>query len=144
MDDELRELLKRVHSEISSFDYNGKSIPCLILNEQRFDQIMGKVAGKPLSVDTNLNILQNGLGDVFVEIVLTFSEGGIEEKILLNGNKSLDFFESMGQTSILALSSPRSHFGKDNVFMIQLPKPEKIEYALDIIKKGLGKKTNSF
>ena len=50
----------------------------------------------------------------------------------------------MGQTSILALSSPRSHFGKDNVFMIQLPKPEKIEYALDIIKKGLGKNTNSF
>jgi len=144
LNDELRELLKRVHSEISSIDYNGKSIPCLILNEQRFDQIMGKVAGKPLSVDTNLNILQNGLGDVFVEIVLTFSEGGIEEKILLNGNKSLGFFESMGQTSILALSSPRSHFGKDNVFMIQLPKPEKIEYALDIIKKGLGKNTNSF
>ena len=85
MNDELRELLKRVHSEISSIDYNGKSIPCLILNEQRFDQIMGKVAGKPLSVDTNLNILQNGLGDVFVEIVLTFSEGGIEEKILQIG-----------------------------------------------------------
>jgi hypothetical protein len=38
---------------------------------------------------------------------------------------------------MLALSSPKSHYGKDNVFMIQLPKPEKAENALEIIIRGL-------
>jgi hypothetical protein len=38
---------------------------------------------------------------------------------------------------MLALSSPKSHYGKDNVFMIQLPKPEKAENALAIIQHGL-------
>ena len=49
---------------------------------------MKKVAGKPISVDTNLNILQDGLGHVFVEVVLTFSLGGMTEKIWLNENAS--------------------------------------------------------
>ena len=39
---------------------------------------------------------------------------------------------------MLALSSPKSHYGKDNVFMIQLPKPEKAENALEIIERGLA------
>ncbi|MBM3905409.1 MAG: hypothetical protein FJ354_01835 [Thaumarchaeota archaeon] len=137
MDDGMKELMDKVHVGITSFNYNGANVPCVILEEKRFDEIMVKVAGKPLSVDTNLNILQNGLGNVFVEIALTFSEGGIDEKILLYANESLDFFESLSTTSMLALSSPHSQVGKDNVFMIQLPRPEKIANALDIIKKGL-------
>ena len=141
MDDELKELMDRVHVGISTFNYNGTNVPCVILAEKRFDEIMAKVAGRPLSVDTNLNILQNGLGNVFVEMVMTFSEGGIEEKILLYANESLDFFESLANTSMLALSSPHSQIGKDNVFMIQLPRPEKITNALDIIKKGLERKS---
>lgn len=137
MDDGMKELMDKVHVGITSFNYNGANVPCVILEEKRFDEIMVKVAGKPLSVDTNLNILQNGLGNVFVEIALTFSEGGIDEKILLYANESLDFFESLSTTSMLALSSPHSQVGKDNVFMIHLPRPEKIANALDIIKKGL-------
>lgn len=140
MDDELKKLMDRVHVGITSFNYNGSNVPCVILAEKRFDEIMAKVAGKPLSVDTNLNILQNGLGNVFVEVSLTFSEGDIEEKLLLYANESLDFFESLANTSMLALSSPHSQVGKDNVFMIQLPRPEKITNALDIIKKGLQEK----
>lgn len=140
MDDELKKLMDRVHVGITSFNYNGSNVPCVILAEKRFDEIMAKVAGKPLSVDTNLNILQNGLGNVFVEVLLTFSEGDIEEKLLLYANESLDFFESLANTSMLALSSPHSQVGKDNVFMIQLPRPEKITNALDIIKKGLQEK----
>jgi len=140
MDDEMKQLMDKVHVGITSFNYGGTKVPCVILAEKRFDEIMAKVAGKPLSVDTNLNILQNGLGNVFVEVTMTFSEGGIDEKILLYANESLDFFESLASTSMLALSSPHSQVGKDNVFMIQLPRPEKISNALDIIKKGLQAK----
>jgi hypothetical protein len=68
---------------------------------------------------------------------LIFSQGEIEEKILVNANKDILFFESLAKTSMLALSSPKSSYGKDNVFMVQLPKPEKAEDALEIIEKGL-------
>ena len=141
--DEMKKLLEKVHPEITSFDYNNSKVPCIILSEQRYLEIMKKVAGKPISVDTNLNILQDGLGHVFVEVALTFSLGGITEKILLNANTSLDFFESLAKTSMLALSSTSSDAGKENIFMIQLPKPEKAVNALEIIKQGLQSKQNS-
>jgi len=140
--DQMKKLLDSVHQEITTFDYNGIQVPCIILSERRFDEIMHKVAGKPISVDTNLNILQDGLGHVFVEVSLTFSYGEIYEKILVNAKKSLNFFESLAKTSMLAISFTHSNISKENVFMIQLPKPEKAINALNIIKKGLEAKTN--
>ena len=140
---EMKKLLEKVHPEITSYDFNNSKVPCIILSEQRYLEIMKKVAGKPISVDTNLNILQDGSGHVFVELVLTFSLGGITEKIWINANASLDFFESLAQTSMLALSSPSSDAGKENILMIQLPKPEKAVNALEIIKKGLQAEKNS-
>ena len=98
---------------------------------------MDKIAGRPVSVDTNLNILQNSMGNVFVEISLDFSNSDIHEEILLYANESLDFFESLAKTSMLALSSPHSQVGQENVFMIQLPKPERATNALDVIRRGL-------
>ncbi len=137
--DEMKKLLDRVHKSVTLFNYNGNKVPCIVLSEQQFSEMMNKIAGagKPVSVDTNLNILQNGLGNVFVEITLDFSDGDIHEKILLYANDSVDFFESLAKTSMLAISSTQSQVGQENVFMIQLPKPEKAINALDIIKKGL-------
>ena len=133
----MKKLLDSVHQEITFYDYNGIKVPCIILSDRRFKEIMQSVAGKPTSVDTNLNILQDRVGHVFVEVKLTFSLGGIEEKILLNANKSIDFFESLAKTSMLALSTSHYSPGTENVFMIQLPKPEKAVNALEIIKNGL-------
>ena len=142
MSEELKKLLQQVHEGITIFDFDGKPTPCIILKEKKYDEILSKVAGKPLSINTDLNILQDGLGHVFVEITLTFSQGGIEEKILVNANKDILFFQSLAKTSMLALSSPKSSYGKDNVFMIQLPKPEKAEDALEIIERGLKQSEN--
>ncbi len=137
MSEELKKLLNQVHEGITTFDFDGKLVPCIIFEEKKYDEILSKVAGKALSINTDLNILQDGLGHVFVEVVLIFSQGEIEEKILVNANKDILFFESLAKTSMLALSSPKSSYGKDNVFMIQLPKPEKAEDALEIINNGL-------
>ena len=141
-DEVMKKLLSRVHESITVFNYNGNNVPCIILSENRFFEIMNRIAGKPVSVDTNLNILQNKLGNVFVEISLDFSEGDIHDKFLLYANKSLDFFESLAKTSMLALSSPHSQVAQENVFMIQLPKPEKAVNALDVIKRGLQQAEN--
>lgn len=141
-EDTLENLLERVHKGITTFNYNSTKIPCVVLSERRFDEIMQKVAGRPVSVDTNLNIKQDGLGHVFVEVSLTFSEGNISENVLLYANESIEFFELLAKTSMLALSSPHSEVGKENVFMIQLPRPEKATNALEIIKRGLENAKN--
>ena len=134
---ELNEFLKNCHKDLSVEDFEGKKVPCIGFEGRKFDDILNKVAGKPLSVDTNLNILQDGLGHVFVEMLLTFSYGGINEKILINANENLEFFESLAKNTMLAITSV-TH--PEKIFMIQLPKPERTHEALEIIKNGLGEK----
>ena len=137
MSDELKQFLDQVHDGITTFDFDGKETPCIELDEKKYDDMLSKVAGQPLSINTDLNILQDGLGNAFVEITLTFSRGNIVEKFLVNAKTNLQFFESLAKTSMLALSSPKSNYGKDNVFMIQLPRPEKAQDALEIIQDAL-------
>ena len=137
MSDELKRFLDQVHPGITTFDFDGKQTPCIELDEKKYDEMLSKVAGQSLSINTDLNILQDGLGNVFVDVTLTFSKGNIVEKYLVNAKTHLDFFESLAKTSMLALSSPKSNYGKDNVFMIQLPRPEKAQDALEIIKNAL-------
>ena len=135
---ELDELLKNSHKDLSVEDFEGKRVPCIGFEGRKFDDMLNKVSGKPLSVDTNLNILQDGLGHVFVEMLLTFSHGGINEKILINANGNVEFFESLADNTMLAIASV-DH--PEKIFMIQLPKPERTRDALEIIKDGLAKNT---
>ncbi len=137
MSDELKRFLEQVHQGITTFDFDGKETPCIEIDEKKYDEMLSKIAGQPLSINTDLNILQDGFGNVFVEVTLTFSVGNIGEKFLVNAKTHLDFFEALAKTSMLALSSPKSNYGKDNVFMIQLPRPEKAQDALDIIHDAL-------
>ena len=138
---EMEQMLERTHNDIDIFDFNGKNIPRIMLPDRRFDEIMAKIHGKPISVNTNLNILHDGLGHVFVEVSLDFSYGDIHEEFLIYANEYLKFFESLADTTMLALSPPQhSEVNQDKIFMVQLPKPERAINALDIIKNGLQKK----
>ncbi len=137
MSDELKKLLEQVHDGITTFDFDGKQTPCIVIEEKKYDDMLSKVSGESLSINTDLNILQDGQGNVFVEVVLIFSKGNIVEKFLINAKTDLAFFESLAKTSMLALSSPHSQYGKENVFMIQLPRPEKAQDALEIIQNAL-------
>ena len=135
---ELDEMLNKSHRDLSVEDFEGKKVPCIGFEGRKFDDILTKVAGKPLSVDTNLNILQDGLGHVFVEMLLTFSHGGINEKVLINASQNLEFFESLAENTMLAIASVNH---PEKIFMIQLPKPERTQEAFEIIKNGLEKST---
>ena len=139
--EEMEKLLQRVHKDIDMFDFNGKNVPRIILTDRKFDDIMSKIEGQAVSVNTNLNILQDGLGHVFVEIMLDFSHGEIHEEFLIYANESIKFFESLAKTTMFALSPPNySEVNQDRIFMVQLPKPEKAIEAIDIIRNGLSKK----
>ena len=137
---ELDEFLKNSHKDLSVEDFVVKKVPCIGFEGRKFDDMLNKVAGKPLSVDTNLNILQDGLGHVFVEMLLTFSHGEINEKILVDASKNLEFFESLAKNTMLAIASVNH---PEKIFMIQLPKPEKTHEALEIIKTGLANKLSN-
>ena len=137
---ELDELLNKSHKDLSVEDFEGKKVPCIGFEGRKFDDMLNKVSGTPLSVDTNLNILQDGLGHVFVEMLLTFSHGGINEKILVNANENVEFFESLAENTMLAIASVEH---PEKIFMIQLPKPERTREALAIIKDGLAKNTQT-
>jgi hypothetical protein len=137
--EELEKFLSESHKEVALYDFEGKKVPCIVLDEKKFDNIMKSIAGKPVSVETNLNILQDGLGHVFVRITLQFSQGNIEEKFLIYANENMEFFEALAETTMITLSSPNSQSGSTKVFMIQLPKPERAQNALEIIRKGLHK-----
>ena len=140
---EMDQLLERVYKDIDIFDFNGQDVPRIILDDRKFDDIMSKIQGKPVSVDTNLNILQDGSGHVFVEIILDFSYGEIHEEFLIYANESISFFESLSKTTMFALSPPNySDVNQDKIFMVQLPKPEKAIEAMDIIKNGLSEKSD--
>ena len=140
----MEKLLERVYKDIDIFDFNGQDVPRIILNDRKFDDIMSRIQGRPVSVNTNLNILQDGLGHVFVEILLDFSSVEIHEEFLIYANESIKFFESLAKTTMFALSPPNySEVNQDKIFMVQLPKPEKALEAIDIINNGLSKKTDS-
>ena len=136
---ELDDFLARSHKGLSIQDFEGKGVPCIEFDGKKFDDILSKVEGKPLIVDTTLNILQDGFGHVFVEILLNFSHGGINENILINANENMQFFEMLAANTMVAIASKAL---PEKIFIIQLPKPERAIQALEIIKSGFAKNQN--
>ncbi|NHI04492.1 hypothetical protein DYY67_1982 [Candidatus Nitrosotalea sp. TS] len=45
-DTELEELLAQRHKDVTLFDFEGKKVPCIIMEEKRFDDVMKAIAGK--------------------------------------------------------------------------------------------------
>ena len=131
----LEDFLKNLHREgVTLIDFNGQKTPCILINPNRFEDIMRSVYGKKLAVDTSLNLFHDGQ-DVFVDVKLNFLNIGIEENYLLYANDMLEFFESLTKTGIIGIASNASYSqNTSNIFMIQLPKKEAAENALRIIK----------
>ena len=44
--EEMEKLLERAYKDIDIFDFNGKNVPRIIVNDRRFDDIMSKIQGK--------------------------------------------------------------------------------------------------
>ena len=137
MSDELNRLLEQSYDDIELFDFNGKHLSCIMIPEQSFDHIFSSTVGVAHTVDTDLDVLQDGCGHVFVELILTFSTGPME-KFLINAQKHLDFFEALEKHMMIMLSPLKPSHGQYNMIGIQLPKPTQVARALDVIKRGLA------
>ncbi|MBA3284105.1 MAG: hypothetical protein H0U27_03460 [Nitrosopumilus sp.] len=133
----LNEFIENLHKlGYTIVDHNDIKIPCLYIEDQLFDKIVNKSYNKKISIDTTLNIYDDG-SNIFVDINLSFFDMGLEENFLLYANETLNFFYSLSNAGMLGLA-PASK-SKSNVFFIQLPKKERVEKAFETIQKKLKK-----
>ena len=149
---ELADLRARVHRGIGTLECAGpgppgsapRTVPCIEVDPGLFARIMRAVAGRPFAVDTNLDILQDGLGHVFVYVSLGFGQAGILERFLVDASESFEFFDLLAETSTLAVSpeggtgAAGGPAGAHEVLLVQLPRPERAAESLEIIRKGLA------
>jgi hypothetical protein len=134
----LNDLISNIHEQgFGVIEYANNKVPCIYVQQPLYDIIMEKCIGKKYVVDVLLNIFYDG-NYVFVDIQLEFIDFGIEENFLIPGNTSINFFDALNESGLLGII-PKSNgpISSSNIFLIQLPKKERISKAVDIIKSNL-------
>lgn len=134
---ELNDFLKNLHEEgFGLISYQNNKIPCIYVKREIYDNILKKTYGKKYVVEVLLNIFYNGKY-MFVDIMLDFTNLGLEENFLMNV-RDIEFFELLYQHSLLSII-PIQYLGNSssNIFVIQLPKKDKINNVLEIIKSNM-------
>jgi len=136
----LEEFVSNLHKGGAALtDFRGAKVPTIYVDTERFDEIMKKIYIKRVLVDTLLNIFHDGR-HVFVDIQMNFLNTDLQENYLLYANDMIEFFESLSETGLISLApDPSSVSNSSNVFMIQLPRKEQAEKALQIILKNANK-----
>jgi hypothetical protein len=133
----LDDFIKNVHKlGYTIVEYNEIKIPVLYIEDIVFEQILKISYNKRTSIDTNLNIYDDGQ-HVFVDITLKFFNTEMEETYLLYANENLDFFSNLANAGMLGLVPSKN--SQSNIFFIQLPKKDQAEKALAILKEKLKK-----
>ncbi|CAN5781720.1 hypothetical protein BH23THE1_BH23THE1_04900 [soil metagenome] len=132
----LEDFLTNVHKlGFSVIDYSGIKVPCLLIENVQFENIMSKSYGKPNLIDTNLNIYDDG-HHIFVNLNINFLNADLEFDFLLYANESIDFFKFLSTAGILGIAphEPQS----TNIFFVQLPKKDQAERAFELIRSKLN------
>jgi hypothetical protein len=137
LDDFVKSLHKLGYAII---DYHDTKIPCLYVEDSFFEQILKISYGNKMSIDTNLNIYDDG-HHIFVEISFNFLNSHLNGNYLLYANENLDFFYNLANAGMLGLSS--NDQSKSNVFFIQLPKKDRAEKAFEMITTKLKNSENN-
>src|SRR5918998_33845 len=119
----LEEFKAHIHKEgISLLDFSGTKVPCILMSPKKYEQVLHNVYGRKVRADTLL--------DIFYD----------EQNFLLYANDMVEFFEALAESGMISLApDSQNHSNSQNLFMIQLPKKEAAERALEIIKANLKK-----
>jgi len=128
-----KEFIHNLHrGEISVIDFEGKPLACIRIDDQRYVEIMDKIAGKKLAVDVVLDIFNNET-DVFVDVDMTYLDHDIEENYLIHANDKKEFFQALATTGLIAILPIDPSSAPNNIFLIQIPKIEAAKKAWDQI-----------
>src|SRR5919198_4824034 len=137
----LEEFKANIHKEGATLvEFSGTKVPCILLSQKNYEQLLQKVYGKNLSADTLLDIFYDRQ-DVFVDVQVKLLDTDFEQNFLLYANDMVEFFEALAESGMISLApdSP-AYTNSQNLFMIQLPKKDAAERALEIIKANLKRK----
>lgn len=136
----LEEFKANLHKEGATLvEFSGSKVPCILLSQKKYEEMLQKVYGKKVRADTLLDIFYDGQ-DVFVDVQVKFLDTDFEENFLLYANDMIEFFEALAESGLISLSPDSSAYtNSQNVFMIQLPKKDAAERALEIIKSNAKK-----
>lgn len=136
----LEEFKANLHREGATLlEFSGSKVPCILLSQKNYEEMLRKVYGKKVAADTLLDIFYDGQ-DVFVDVQVRFLDTDFEENYLLYANDMIEFFEALAESGLISLAPDSSAYtNSQNVFMIQLPKKDAAERALEIIKSNAKK-----
>jgi hypothetical protein len=136
----LEEFKANLHREGATLvEFSGSKVPCILLGQKKYEEMLQKMYGKKVRADTMLDIFYDGQ-DVFVDVQVKFLDTDFEENYLLYANDMIEFFEALAESGMVSLAPDSSAYtNSQNVFMIQLPKKDAAEKALEIIKANAKK-----
>jgi hypothetical protein len=134
----LEEFKANIHKEGAILlEFSGTKLPCIILNQKKYEQLLHKVYNKSVRTDILLDIFYDRQ-NVFVDVQVKLLDTDFEQNFLLYANDMVEFFEALAESGMISLApdSP-AYTNSQNLFMIQLPKKDAAERALEIIKANL-------
>jgi hypothetical protein len=136
----LEEFKTNLHKEGATLiEFSGSKVPCILLAQKKYEEMLQKVYANTVRADTMLDIFYDG-HDVFVDLQVKFLDTDFEENYLLYANDMIDFFEALAQSGLVSLASESSaYINSQNLFMIQLPKKDAADRALEIIRANAKK-----
>jgi len=137
----LEEFKANLHKEGATIvEFSGSKVPCILVNQKKYEEMLQRVYSKKVRAEALLDIFYDEQ-DVFVDVQVKFLDTDFEENYLLYANNMIGFFEALAESGLISLApdSP-AYTNSQNVFMIQLPKKDAAEKALEIIKANAKKR----
>ena len=137
----LEEFKANLHKEGATIvEFSGSKVPCILVNQKKYEEMLQRVYSKKVRAEALLDIFYDAQ-DVFVDVQVKFLDTDFEENYLLYANNMIGFFEALAESGLISLApdSP-AYTNSQNVFMIQLPKKDAAEKALEIIKANAKKR----
>jgi hypothetical protein len=139
----LEEFKAHTHREGATLiEFSGTKVPCILMNPKKYEEeVLHSVYNRNVRADTLLDIFYDGR-DVFVDVQLKLLDTDFEQNFLLYANDMVEFFEALAESGMISLApDSQDSASSQNLFMIQLPKRDAAERALEIIKANLKKQS---
>ena len=138
----LEEFKANLHKEGATIvEFSGSKVPCILVNQKKYEEMLQRVYSKKVRAEALLDIFYDAQ-DVFVDVQVKFLDTDFEANYLLYANNMIGFFEALAESGLISLAPDSSAYtNSQNVFMIQLPKKNAAEKALEIIKANAKKRS---